>query len=168
MQNRNERVVSGLIVALCCAVAVGCGGSEDATGIPAQSYQQLELESSGGGLPPCSNGKDSYEVTRVPAHLTWVGCDYAKSPPESVMGDRALSAAELDSVTQALQKVSVSSAKNCGADAGVVTLDLTTNSNVLRYADDFYSGCPWDAQAGRTFVTGLNELAAVLSQLATP
>jgi len=115
---------------------------------------------------PCSNGKDSYEVTRVPAHLIWPGCDYSKNPAEAVMGDRSLSGAELASVSQALSKVRVSSAKNCGADAAVLTLDVTRAAGVARYANDFYSGCPWEAQAGRTFATGLENLGSALSQLA--
>ena len=109
---------------------------------------------------PCSNGKDSYEVTRVPAHLIWPGCDYSKNPAEAVMGDRSLSGAELASVSQALSKVRVSSAKNCGADAAVLTLDVTRAADVTRYAHDFYSDCPWEAQAGRTFATGSKIWAA--------
>ncbi|MEI9941410.1 MAG: hypothetical protein WDO69_29680 [Pseudomonadota bacterium] len=133
----------------------------------AQSYEQLELEISGGyGPAPCSNEKNIYQMTRVPGHLSWAGCDYSKDPAEAVMGDRPLSETEVESVTQALGKLRVSSAQSCGADAALVTLDVTTHSGVERYADDFYSGCPADGTADRTFVTGLGELDSVLSQLA--
>jgi hypothetical protein len=33
------------------------------------------------------------------------------------------------------------------------------------YADDFYSGCPWEAHAGRQFVTGLPDLDATFARL---
>ena len=147
--------------------ALGCGGSAEVSGgDPGSSYERLTLEITGGyGPAPCSIGKDSYEVTRAPDHFTWAVCDYGKNPAEPVMGDRSLSGAEVASVTQALGNVRVSSAKNCGADAAVLTLDESTQLGVKRYANDFYSGCPWEAQAGRTFVTGLEQLHGALSQL---
>ena len=43
---------------------------------------------------------------------------------------------------------------------------MTTSSGVELYANDSYSGCPGEAQAGRTFVTSLGYLANLLAQLA--
>ncbi|MEI9941409.1 MAG: hypothetical protein WDO69_29675 [Pseudomonadota bacterium] len=152
--------------------AAGASGEPDAAGgasaigLPVdqvQNYEQFLLEIT--GWPElCANGADRYEVTRVPAHLTWSGCDY---PAESVMGDRALSDAEIESVSQALRKVSIDSAKSCStiSDASLVTLDVTINSSVSRYADDVYPGCPLEPPADRTLVTGLNDLRNVLFQL---
>lgn len=165
VRGRSERVIAAWIVAS-SALAVACGGNATPSG-PGESYEQLTLEISGGyGPVPCSNSKDSYQLTRSSGHLSWLGCDYRKNPAEPVMGERSLSAAEVETVNQALDKVSASSAKNCGADASVLTLDVTHDSSVERYADDFYSACPWEVHAGRTFVTGLGDLASVLSDLA--
>jgi hypothetical protein len=51
------------------------------------------------------------------------------------------------------------------ASTEAARLDVTTNQGVERYVDDFYSDCPGEAHAGRTFVTGLGNLAGVLSEL---
>ena len=135
-----------------------------------QSYERLEFTIAGGyGPAPCSNGKDRYEVTRVPAQFKWVGCDYDKNPAEPAMVERALKLyAEVEAVTQALGEVTASSAKTCGADAPLVTLDVTTHASVERFVDDFDSDCPWDAHAGRTFVSGLGALGSVLFHFAKP
>jgi hypothetical protein len=152
------------MMAWCCGGAVGCSGSGAPADTLSAAYEQLELEIFGGyGPEPCRNGKNTYEVTRVPGQLTWTGCDNSKSPPEAVMGDRALSDAEIESVTKAFAKVYPSSAQTCNADNAVWTLDVTTSSGVKLYGTDF---CPGEAQAGRTFVTGLGYLANLLVQLA--
>jgi hypothetical protein len=130
---------------------------------------QLILEISGGfGPEPCSNGNDHYEVKQATKQLDWTGRDYGKSPSEPINGERALSEAELDSVNEAFLGIALSTAKSCGADAPLITLDVETNQGVERYLDDFYSGCPWEAHAGPTFVTGLGALAGVLSELSKP
>lgn len=151
-------------------ITVGCGGTAEPTeGQPVANYEGLKLEISGGyGPAPCSNGVDRYEMTRVPGHLAWSGCDYGKTPAESVMGDRLLSADEVEAVTRAFSTVQASSAKTCGADAALLTLDVSTSSGIESYVDDFYSGCPWEAHSGRRFVVNLGNLSAALSRLAKP
>jgi len=77
-----------------------------------------------------------------------------------------MSGAELASVDIAFEKVALSTAKTCGADFPVLTLDVTTPSGTVHlYVDDFYSSCPWDVHVGRTFVTGLGKLGNVLAQI---
>ncbi|HEY3256031.1 MAG TPA: hypothetical protein VGJ91_18860 [Polyangiaceae bacterium] len=162
---RNKPAVVGLIVAW-CASAVGCSGSDVSASTLSDRYEQLELEISGGyGPEPCNDGKNSFEVTRVPGHLTWTGCDNSVSPAEPVTGERGLSDAEIESVTKAFAKIWPSSAQNCDADARVWTLDVTTSSGVKRYTDNSSSACPSEAQAGRSFVTGMGYLANLLVEL---
>ena len=135
--------------------------------VAAMGYEKLRFEVIGGyGSAPCDNGKDSYEVTRATRHLAWVGCDYTTTPAGPLMGERTLSEAEAQAVTEGLARVSLSSTLSCGADASVLRLDLTTSSSTKYYADDFYSECPWELQAGRTFVSGLGHLNRVLWELA--
>ena len=135
--------------------------------VAAMGYEKLRFEVIGGyGPAPCDNGKDSYEVTRATRHLAWVGCDYTTTPAGPLMGERTLSEAEAQAVTEGLARVSLSSTLSCGADASVLRLDLTTSSSTKYYADDFYSECPWELQAGRTFVSGLGHLNRVLWELA--
>ncbi|HET7540810.1 MAG TPA: hypothetical protein VFK05_13095 [Polyangiaceae bacterium] len=141
----------------------GGAGSDPVGSSLVRDYDQLTLEMfTGYGPEPCSNDREHYQLTRLPAHLTWTGCDYSKNPAVPIAGDRALSDAEVESVTKALAKIELSSAMTCGADAGIETLDVTNGSSVARYADDFYSGCPSGALLGRTFVSGLTELSNLL------
>ena len=154
--------LSGVLLMTGCSSKV-----DDSPPDPPQSFVQLILEISGGyGPEPCSNGDDHYEVTQATKQLGWTGCDYGKTPSEPITGERTLSDAELDSVNDAFHGIALSTAKSCGADAPLITLDVTTHQGVERYVDDFYSDCPWGAHAGRTFVTGLGDLAGVLSELA--
>jgi len=178
-----HRVRVGALVGLTLGLLLGCsgtsvGGASPGGGASPDSgagpeaplsarSQRLKLNESGGyGPAPCELGGDQYTFETATGQLSFAYCDYSMLPAAPVTGARALSAPEVDSITQALDQVRPSTAKNCGADAGVVTLDATTASGVELYADDFYSGCPWDAQAGRSFVTGLPALAEVFEQLA--
>jgi hypothetical protein len=150
-----------------CVLLAACSSSRvENPPDPPQSFVQLTLEISGGyGPEPCSSGKDHYEVTEANSLLSWTGCDYSKTPSEPLVGERALTKTELASVNDAFHGIAISAAKTCGADAALLTLDVQTNQGVERYVDDFYSACPWEAHAGRTFVTGLGNLARVLSEL---
>jgi len=142
--------------------AVAGGGPN----IAPTGFEKLRFEVIGGyGPEPCRTGKDSYEVTRASRKLAWLGCDYTTTPAGPLMGERTLSEGELQAVTEGLGRVSSSSKLSCGADASVLTLDLTTSSSIEYYADDFYSDCPWDLQLGRTFVSGLGHLHRVLWDL---
>ena len=157
------------VFGLAGAVGVGAcaGSSENAPPAPPQTFGQLTLEIFGGfGPEPCSNAKDHYEVTTASSLLSWKACDYTKTPSQPIAGERPLTESELRSVNEAYRGVAISNAKSCGADAAILTLDVETDRGVTRYVDDFYSGCPSEAHAGRTFVTGLGHLGNVLSELA--
>jgi hypothetical protein len=150
------------LVSVFAILILGC--SDDAP--VSTDFERLELRATGGfGPPPCDLGGSSYVLTRKSNELNWGFCDYQVSPAASVTGSRLLSAAELESVRNALSAVTRTSTAHCGADAGVVTLDVTTPEGVELYADDFYSGCPWEVHRGRTFVSGLSELTEVLQNL---
>lgn len=153
-------------ISVVLAAACSSSGLENSQPDPPQSFVRLTLEISGGyGPEPCSNGKDRYEVVAATSHLSWTGCDYGKTPSEPVAGERALTDTEVASVNDAFHAIALSAAKTCGNDASLFTLDVETNQGVERYVDDFYSACPWEAHAGRTFVTGLGDLGAVLREL---
>jgi len=151
-----------VVLVAACSSSTGENSQPD----PPQTFVQLTLEISGGyGPEPCSNGGDHYEVATEGSLLSWTGCDYSKTPSEPISGERALTESELQSVNDAFHGIALSTAKTCGADAAVLTLDVKTNQGVEHYVDDFYSGCPWQTHDGRTFVTGLNNLGAVLREL---
>ncbi len=161
--------VHGLALGVAVATS-GCAGNS-VSGSPSEpppTFAQLKLEIVAGyGPAPCSNGNDSYQVARSSSHISWAICDYGANPPVSLSNERTISSAELASVTSALAQIAPSAAKNCGADAAALLLDVTTlDGAVDLYANDFYSDCPGDTLAGRTFATGLEGLASVLTQIA--
>ena len=81
-------------------------------------------------------------------------------------GSRGLTPAELTSVERALQGVTTTDEGGCWIDAPLTTLDVKTTAGLALYAADFDAGCPWEALAGRTFVTGLGDLGQMLWKLA--
>jgi hypothetical protein len=156
-----------LVLAL---TAVACGtDSEEPT-----AFEEMTLVVYPGyvsGSPPGS----SCDVFTHPAtmrveagsrRLSWDHC----APPqdgtlyEVLSGERLLTDEEFESVREAVDAVTPSDRRGCGADASVITLDLRMESETRLYADDFYAGCPWDVHRGRTFVDGLGELANTLSE----
>jgi hypothetical protein len=131
-----------------------------------KSYDALKVDLYGGYVPAdCLDDHLSYVVTRATARVAFSGCDYAMSPPQTTAGERTVSEAELETILRALWKIRSGSPGRCGADAALVTLDVTRNSITELYADDFYSGCPWGPLLGRTFIAGLSELSNTLWQL---
>jgi len=134
-----------------------------------QDYETLTLEILGGyGPEPCSNDHNRYTITKTPARVSWVGCDYDKSPTVPIMGERALSDSEAEAVTRALWKVRTGATDSCGSDASAVMLDVYQGARVDHYADDFYSGCPSGPLIGRVFVSGLGELGNLVWNFPKP
>jgi hypothetical protein len=180
---RYSRLVQGpcisvVLTALPALLALeACGASDLGTtsvlGDPA-TFQEMTVVRQGGYTPtqppgaPCEiQGPQTTTVVASPASLSW---DYCIVSPDLLQatkstGSRALTVAELANIERTLQRVTVSQQKNCGADASVETLDLKTSAGLAFYADDFYSGCPWVVHAGRTFVTGMNDLDQALLAL---
>lgn len=101
--------------------------------------------------------------------LSWEYCalnGVDLTPAALEQGSRTLTAAEFRSVTDALGQVQVTHGDSCGADAYVITLDVQNEDGMDLYANDFYAGCAWELQDGRTFASGLEHLANVTQSLA--
>jgi hypothetical protein len=156
----------------CSATTPGGAGSSGAAGgdpAGASTFESLTVTTIGGNVPTPQAGstcalranEDTLTLDRALQRLSWDICSPIQAEG-SRTGERQLSDAELAAAAGALGRVSPSSAATCGADDGVLLLDVTTAAGVELYADDFYSGCPWGPLEGRIFVTGARELANML------
>jgi hypothetical protein len=165
------RRIASLISVATVFVIAGCGGKGDE---PA-TFTKLTLVVSGGfgAAPPRGSTCDrtlqplAYAVEASSRQLSFGFCapTIPGGPWHQQTGQRVLTAAELATIEDGLAQLAPSQAMSCGADAAVVTLDLERARGVELLADDFYSGCPWELHAGRTFVTGLQNLAVVFNAL---
>jgi hypothetical protein len=162
-------------------VQAACGSDQElpplTTGasVLRSNVTQATLRSLGGGYgpgtpagAPCDPGQSSYTVVLATSTLTYGRCRVvgdvntaASYMPES--GQLSLSPAQMAMVRTALEAVKVSNRRTCGADKGVVELEVDTPTQNLTYGDDFY-GCEPNYQA---FVDtdGLDHLYTVLSAL---
>jgi len=155
--------------------ACGGGGTELSNEAVPSDFETLTMVVYAGyvsGSPPGSSCEmATYPETRTvdsaSRRLTWDYCGGLQGAPldELQQGERSLTDDEYASILEALEAVNPSRAMSCGADASVVTLDLVTEAGTKRYANDFYSGCPWEVHQGRTFVEGLGSLSVVLGEL---
>jgi hypothetical protein len=109
---------------------------------------------------------DSYALDRASWLWSWDVCSLeGSSPAELEIGSRVLTEGELSEVTEALSRLALSSAMDCRLDSPLVLLDVRSGTQVDRYADDVYSGCPWEDQEGCTFATGLDRRQGVFVRL---
>ena len=175
-----ERSWFGAILALALATPlVACAGRSVDDDAPPPQTPPSPLEKLTvavyPGLPPspgsdCPENYPSTQVVVASSHeLSWDYCGQdTDSTHEMVLqGSRTLTDAEFKTVTAALGKVQVTHGNNCGFDGNVITLDVQNEDGVELYADDFYAGCPWaPEQEGRTFASGLDDLAEVTGALA--
>lgn len=150
------------------------GGSDDGSGDPSdarvsdliEGYDTLELHFDDSKIS-CGDGVagDLYRVTRSPASIAWSGCTFGTIQREPTAARRLLSAASIESITQALAKLRPSEPV-CAEDYPVLTLDVTYRSRIDLYADGLSVGCQAELGDGRSLVTGLLELHDVVSKLA--
>jgi hypothetical protein len=162
---------SGVGIAL-ALTAVACGTNSNSE-VPT-TFEEMTLVVYPGyvsGSPPGSSCDGfTYPATmRVDAGSRRLSWDHCAAPPggtlyEVLSGERVLTDEEFESVREALDAVTPSDRRGCGADASVITLDLRMESETKLYADAFYAGCPWEIHRGRTFVDGLGELGITLSE----
>jgi hypothetical protein len=153
-----------------CLVALSTACSGDTSSDGATDFSKLTLKVFPGFGPAGSGECDlqtepsSYTVTASTRELEYRVCELLSpdSGTELREGKRVLSEAEFASVKAAYAEVRPSTKKSCGADAGIITLDVESSRGTQAFVDDFYSDCPGTLHEGRSFVTGLNELAAVL------
>lgn len=128
---------------------------------------------SGGGFVPAKQAADECDpgdaavitADAVASSVTWNLCRHSTSLGHMVVvsGTRSATSAELGSIRAALLQVQIGNRGMCGADKGLVTLDVTREGSTGRYVDDFY-GCQ-PAPEGRTFVTNIDAAANALFAL---
>lgn len=155
------------------SVLVGGCSSDAEQEPPAADFTKLTVTSLGGFVPSvqgqCSLQSDAnrYTVVASSHELEYSVCTLVSNGTSTELhtGKRTLSPAEFGAVQSAYAAVKLSTAKHCGADASVITLDVESPSGNAAFADDFYSGCSWQPNEGRTFVTGLPELLGKLEQM---
>lgn len=172
------RALLALALAACL---VACSGSSDddeaappkTPPSPLEKLTVMTYEGFGPSSPPGSEcALESHPSTqRVDAsshELTWDYCALNAELTHAALeqGSRTLTDSEFSAVMDAFARVQATHNDNCGADADVVTLDVQNEDGIDRYANDFYSGCPGELQAGRTFASGLENLANVTRSLA--
>jgi hypothetical protein len=153
-----------------CLIALSTACSSDTTGDGATDFSKLTLKDFPGFGPPGSGECElqteprSYTVTASTRELEYRVCELLSPVSSTVLreGKRELSESEFASVKSAYAEVRPSTKKSCGEDADVITLDVESSRGTQALVDDFYSDCPGTLHEGRTFVSGLNELAAVL------
>jgi hypothetical protein len=173
---------SALLAAWVLVSASACGGRDDCEGAscPApegsvgltEPFDTLTVTTMSGNSPTPEAGStcdlndyaELFTFDRLSQQVSWDICS-SNAAVDSRTGQRQLGDAELAAVLGAYARVKLSAASTCGADDGLVLLDVETASGVELYADDYYSGCPWGPLEGRTFVTGLPELSNTLRQL---
>lgn len=81
---------------------------------------------------------------------------------------RELLDADIERIESAYQRVRPSSADRCTSGAAVITLEVSVDSRPepeLLLADDDHSGCALPHLDGRRFVSGLDQLLAVLGSI---
>jgi hypothetical protein len=159
---------------------VGCSSGDDDESAPPKTQpsplEKITLVTYEGFGPTSPAGSecrtesypDTESVVASSRELSWDYCqlnaDFTHAALEQ--GSRTLTEAEFKTVTDALGQVQVTHGDSCGADADVVTLDVQKEDGVDLYANDFYAGCPGELQAGRSFASGLENLANVTRALA--
>lgn len=158
-----------VVLALALATSLaGCAGrSVDEIAPPKgplSSFEKLTVS-----IYPATGSTPSTQAVDASSHeLSWdyfqLNSDFTHTTLEQ--GSRTLTDTEFRSVTDALARVQVTHGSSCGADYGVVTLDVQNEDGVDLYANDFYAGCPWQLQDGRTFASGVEHLAEVTQALA--
>jgi hypothetical protein len=174
-QSAFERLIEASAFAA-ALFTVACGGTSDPDADTAGDFETLTVVTYPGYVqesPPGSSCRfEAYAETETvvaAAHvLTWDYCapDDGSTLYEPQQGERSLSDDEFVSVVAAVSNVTPSNAMTCGADASVVTLDVATATGTQRYANDFYSACPWEVHEGRTFAKGVVDTGSLLSDLA--
>jgi hypothetical protein len=172
-------------VVLGSAGLVGCGESHSTLDpdpppvvAPANPYglelaglESLSVSVTGGMPTPssqaCGGNHADYAVDLGAKQLAWSTCDMATDGSGTYFvnqGSRTLSAAELRAVNLVLENhLSLSHSTTCGFDAPDETLTLTFASHTDTYWDDYYAGCQYASQSGRTYISGLSTLVRLLA-----
>ncbi|HSU38696.1 MAG TPA: hypothetical protein VLJ38_03980 [Polyangiaceae bacterium] len=163
---RRLHVVFALALATSLA---GCAGGSDDDEVAPPKTSPSPLEKLTVSIYPAWGTTPSTQAVDASSHeLSWnyfqLNTDFTHTTLEQ--GSRTLTDTEFRSVTDALARVQVTHGNSCGFDDEVVTLDVQNEDGMDSYANDFYAGCPGELQDGRTFASGVEELADVTRALA--
>jgi hypothetical protein len=128
---------------------------------------KLVAESAGGGFTPpppagstCAIGRQKYTLDRATRLLSWETCDWTGdgSPLHLKTGSTTITAAELATVNQAMNAVTIATEDMCGADKPLYQIKVTTPAGEKTYTDSFYR-----CQGGsRTYVDGIDGVFGAL------
>ena len=142
-------------LALFCSFAFACGGSSSDSGmlptttdfdasVWSPAVQTLVVEDSGSGFAPqpppgstCTVNAKQFTLTTATKNLSWMRCVGSSSTPyQWVAGSRALTAAEYSALDPVLSNLKVAMPANgCIADAGILTVTVSTASGQQQYVD---------------------------------
>lgn len=120
--------------------------------------------------PPGSScrGERSYTLELGSRQLAWSVCevDFASNEPWRVRkGMRVLEATEHASLVEALGKVTIAGKQSaCGADKGLLTLEISSADDSELYTDSFYA-C---TDASKLYVDNIDDVFTTVARLAQP
>lgn len=132
---------------------------------------KLVADSPGGGFTPppppgstCAIGKQRFTLDVATKELAWELCDWQgpTQPLHLVTGTKVLSAAEYQSIDDAMRGVTVATEEICGADKPLLTLRVSSPGGEKTYTDSFYS-C-WGE--GRTYVDNIDAVFGAMRDAA--
>ena len=150
--------------------AGGTSGTDAGTTIWPANATRLHATSSGGGeipSPPagsdCTIGAAEYTLDVASRSLTWSECRYEtwQDPWLESTGIRSLTEAEFATVDAAMLGLSLYEGDMCGADKGMLVVEVTTPDGTFEYYDNFYA-CMDD---GRVFVDNIDAVFSAFREL---
>jgi hypothetical protein len=101
-------------------------------------------------------------------HLTVERCTWQPDGYGLSTSTRELSPLEMDLVRVAYGELELSRESECAPDAEVITLGLDPpDGPEMLFADEEHSACPATRVGGSSYVSGLNELFAMMKALTT-
>ncbi|HEX3695693.1 MAG TPA: hypothetical protein VH374_09915 [Polyangia bacterium] len=117
---------------------------------PDNATKMVAEDMGGGFVGPAPTGsacpylrQGTFTLTKADKVLAWHVCQapsaIATGPYQYVDGSRPLNDAQLASLVDALNAVTVSTQKTCGADKETLALTVTTPAGDKTYLDDFYA-----------------------------
>ena len=160
-----------LLFCLCCFFTLDCDGSDVGTEIWPADAISLHATSSSGFVPQppegsdCSAGAAEYELNIASGKLEWTLCivDDWETPWLQSSGSRILTTAELETIDEVMNGLSIYEGDMCGADKGMLTVQVATPEGISTYHDNFYS-CHGD---DKVYVENIDSVFSALRKLVT-
>jgi hypothetical protein len=144
--------------------------TDGGTGLYPDGTTTIVVNQKGGFTGPGADGStctmvDATYTLVLPARdLSWKVCDSNDGGPYAfVTGQKTIAEADFGPLDTALHALKRTTTKQCGADKPSEEIVFTAPSGDVTYYDDFYF-C--DANDGKTYVSGIDEILAELGKLA--